>query len=304
MKGVFCRIIVGLYLCSSISAAQSLDDALVSAANDIAEKCDAKTILVIDDFESPSKNMTLYIREQVADLIYSADGLIQLVTRERMDLVEKELEFQNSGKVSEQTILSAAERLGARSVVFGRFEELNRAYMLRIRMLDVKTAAYLFRKTYEISRSSKTEQLLGRAAVWYKAAIGLQVEANKNSLDAIAPAVGFTFDYGLARKFALGAKIIASYDSNEKDNTLFVVEPLLTARLYLVSPTGEPLAGLFFEGEGGYSLLFVNSEMTSVFNAGGTVGFRFVFNQFYVEPELRCGYPYLFGIGLGAGLRF
>ena len=91
---------------------------------------------------------------------------------------------------------------------------------------------------------------------------------------------------------------------NEKDNTLFVVEPLLTARLYLVSPTGEPLAGLFFEGEGGYSLLFVNSEMTGVFNAGGAVGFRFVFNQFYVEPELRCGYPYLFGIGLGAGLRF
>ena len=37
--------------------------------------------------------MTLYIREQLADSIFAEDGLLQIVTREHMDKVEKELKF-------------------------------------------------------------------------------------------------------------------------------------------------------------------------------------------------------------------
>ena len=304
MKRRFLKILLFMFFCSGAFAAQSLDEAIATSASDIAEKCDAKSILVIDDFDSPSGDMTLYIREQIADAIYSEDGLIQIVTRERMDIVEKELQFQNSGVVSEKTILSVAERLGAKSVVFGKFEELNGGYMLRIRMLDVKTAAYLFRKTYEISRSAKTEQLLGRAEVWYKAAIGACIEANKNSLDFIAPALGVAFDYGLTRRLSVGAKLVASYDSHEKDNTLFIMEPLFTARFYLVSPTGEPTSGLFLEGLGGASILLVNSDTTAVGNIGGGIGYRFSLGSFYIEPAFRAGYPYLFGIGMSAGIRF
>ena len=303
MKRYFIFVLL-IFFIKTAFASQNLDEALFIAATDIAEKCEAKAILVIDDFESPSKAMTLYIREQLADLIYSEDGLIQIATREHMDLIEKEMQFQNSGIVSADTILSVAERLGAESVVFGKLDELNGGYILRVRMLDIKTASYKFRKTYEIARSSKTEQLLGREAVWYKAAIGAHIEANKNSLDFIAPAVGITFDYGLARKFSLGAKLIASYDIQEKDNTLFIMEPLFAIRCYLVSPSGEPVSGLFIEGQAGISLIFVNSEMTNTFNAGGAIGFRFVSNNFYIEPIFRGGYPYLFGLGITTGFRF
>ena len=189
-------IIISILLSSSVFAKTSIDQAITNAAVDIADKSSAKTILMIDDFESPTPAMTLYIREQLADTIFAEDGLIQIVTREHMDKIEKELKFQNSGVVSEKTILSVAERLGARFVVFGKLEEFNSGFILRVRMLDVKTGAYLFRKTYEFGYSQKTAQLLGNASTYKKVAIGGIGEINKNSIAFVAPAAGVTFDVG------------------------------------------------------------------------------------------------------------
>lgn len=304
MKRRFLKLLQFIFLCSSSFAAKSLDETLNIVASDIVEKCDADSILVIDDFESPAEEMTFYIREQIADLIYHEDGLVQIVTRDKMDIIEKELIFQNSGKVIERTIVSIAERLGAQFVIFGKFEELDDEYILRIRMLDIKTAAYLFRKTYKVSRSLKIEQLLGRASVWHKASIGNILEINKNSLEFISPSIGIVFNYGLTRNFSVGVNFITSFDLYEKNNSVLTVESLLTSRFYLVSPTGEPLSGLFLEAMGGLSFLFINSELDNAVNAGGAIGFRFVLNKIYVEPVLRAGYPYLFGAGVGAGIRF
>ena len=49
-----------------------------------------------------------------------------------MDKIEKELKFQNTGLVSEKTIISVAERLGAKFIVFGKLEEFNGSYILRV----------------------------------------------------------------------------------------------------------------------------------------------------------------------------
>ena len=297
-------IIITILLSSSVFAKTSIDQAITNAAVDIADKCNAKSILMIDDFESPTPAMTLYIREQLADTIFAEDGLIQIVTREHMDKIEKELKFQNSGVVSEKTILSVAERLGARFVVFGKLEELNSGFILRVRMLDVKTGAYLFRKTYEFGYSQKTAQLLGNASTYKKVAIGGIGEINKNSIEFVAPAAGIAFDFSLWRKFSVGAKILLSYDYREKQNQIFTIETLGTLRYYIVSFSGEPVSGIYLEAQGGISSLIVDSKLKTVFNAGGAAGYRFTLGSFYIEPELRFGYPYMCGAGLAAGMRF
>ncbi len=282
----------------------TLDGAITKAAVDITGKCDAKSILVIDDFESPSQAMTLYIREQLADSIFAEEELVQIVTRENMDKVEKEFEFQNSGVASEKTILSVAERLGARFIIFGKMEEFNSSYILRVRMLDVKSGAYIFRKTYEFQYSQKTEQLLGRAPNYKKVSLSFLLEANKNSLDFIAPSAGFSFDYSPWRKISIGVNAAASYDIYEKNNDLLTLEVLGTLRFYIASLTGEPVTGIYTELQAGTSLFFVNSNIKPVFNCGSSIGYRFALNNFFIEPEIRFGYPYLFGWGIYVGMRF
>ena len=158
-RRVYCIFVLFIFsFC--LYAKPTIDEAISNAAVDIADKCEANSILVIDDFASPTSKMTLYIREQLADSIFSEDGLLQIVTREHMDKIEKELNFQNSGIVNEKTILSVAERLGAQFLIFGKIEESNNGYMLRVRILDIKTGSYLFRKTYNVKQSQKTEELL------------------------------------------------------------------------------------------------------------------------------------------------
>ena len=297
-------VLVSTFFCCSVFAKEKIDNVIVRAAEDIVQKCDAKSILVIDDFESPTKKMTLYIREQLADSIYAEDGLLKIVTREHMDVAEKELKFQNSGVVSEKTILSVAERLGARFAVFGKLEEFNSGFILRVRMLDVKTGAYLFRKTYEFGYSQKTAQLLGNASTYKKVAIGGIGELNKNSIQFVAPAVGATFDFSLWRKFSVGAKVLLSYDYHEKQNQIFTIETLGTLRYFIVSFSGEPVSGIYLETQGGISAISVDSKLKTVFNAGGATGYRFTLGSFYIEPELRFGYPYICGAGIAAGMRF
>ena len=221
-----------------------------------------------------------------------------------MDKIEKELKFQSSGLVSDSTALSIGERLGAHEIIFGSLEELDNQYLLQIRMLDVSQGAYSLFKTYEISRSAKTEQLLHHAATIYKSSIGLLVEMNKNSISNVSPAAGISFDYSILRRLSLGAKVIVSYDVFEKNNSILTIEPLGLIRWYVVSPSGEPSAGLFIEGECGPELLFVNSKIKTNISGGLSLGFRFTYNNFYFEPSLRGGYPYLFGAGINGGFRF
>lgn len=138
----------------------------------------------------------------------------------------------------------------------------------------------------------------------YKSSLGFIAEANKNSLSNVSPAVGISFDYSATRQFSLGAKVLVSYDFLEKKNTIYAIEPLAFARGYLVSPTGEPSAGLFVEGQGGADIVLVNNEIKKAFSAGLALGFRIPIGDFYFEPILRGGYPYMFGAGIGAGFRF
>lgn len=290
-------------LCFAATKAASLDETLETVSQEIAKRAEKNEIIAVLNFTSETDEMSTYISNKLIENIFE-NSTLQVVTRQNMDKVEKELEFQSSGLVSDSTALSIAQRLGAHKIIFGSLEELDNKYSLQVRMLAVESGSYSLFKTYEISRSSKTEQLLHHAATIYKSSIGFIIEANKNSLSAVAPAAGISFDYSVLRRLSLGVKTLISYDFYEKDNSVYAVEPLAFARWYVVSPTGEPSAGLFAEAQIGAELLLVNSSFTNTTSAGGAIGFRMAGGNFYFEPFLRGGYPYIFGAGINTGFRF
>lgn len=294
---------ISLLICFQCFAKQNIDEVLSNISQDIVRRCAPKEIIAILDFTTQTEEMSAYINSQLISTISETSSL-RIVTRQHMDKIEKELKFQSSGLVSDSTALSIGERLGAHEIIFGSLEELDNQYLLQIRMLDVSQGAYSLFKTYEISRSAKTEQLLHHAATIYKSSIGLLVEMNKNSISNVSPAAGISFDYSILRRLSLGAKVIVSYDVFEKNNSILTIEPLGLIRWYVVSPSGEPSAGLFIEGECGPEVLFVNSKIKTNISGGLSLGFRFTYNNFYFEPSLRGGYPYLFGAGINGGFRF
>lgn len=299
------KFILLLVFCFSfpIFAKEKLDVSLQRVSSDVSVRVSSKTILCVLDFASKSKEMGEYIRDSLISS-FAENPNIRIVTRQNMDKINKELDYQYSGYVSDETALSLCKRLGAQEIVFGQIDELDNGYILHVKMLDVETGSYALFKKYEVARSSKTEQLLHHAATIYKSSLGLIVEANKNSVAGVAPAGGISFDYSVTRRFSLGVKALVSYDAFEKDNTIYAIEPLGFLRWYVVSPSGEPSAGLFVEGQGGAELLLVNSGFKTAGSAGMALGFRIPAGNFYFEPVIRGGYPYMFGAGVSAGFRF
>ena len=299
---IIVAILTFILFSSFIFSQEKIDSIILKVANDVSSKCNSKTILCILDFNSPSQDLSEYIQTELTSHV--TENGMKVVTRSNMDKVDNELNYQLSGFISDETALSICKRLGANAIVFGQIKELDNKYNLQVRLLDVESASYILFKTYVFSRSSKSEQLLGRAANYYKMSIGIFAEVNKNSISYIAPAAGIYFDYSFFRKISLGGKLIASYDAFEKENTVYSLEPLAVLRVYLVSPSGEPSTGFYLEGTGGADIIFSNENVHTVFDAGAGFGFRKEFDSFYIEPMARFGYPYIFEIGFGTGLRF
>ena len=282
---------------------EKIDSVIQKTGLDIVNVVNNRPIICILNFSSPTQEMSDYVQTQLTSVVMET-GRAQVVTRSNMDKIDKELKFQSSGLVSDDTALSICKRLGANAIVFGEITELDNKCDLSLRMLNVESASYILFKTYSFSRSSKTEQLLGRAQNYCKSSLGLILEGNKNSVSAVAPAVGLYFDYNFTRKFSAGIKALLSYDAFYKESSIYTLEPIAFFRLYLVSPSGESSTGLFIEADGGASLIFVDSDAKISFSGGATLGFRKELNSFYLEPSLRLGYPYIFGAGINAGLRF
>lgn len=153
--------------CFAAQKKNSIDETLDLVSKEIVSRCSKNEIVAVLNFLTETKEMDEYVQNGLTASIFE-NSTLQVVTRQNMDKVEKELKFQNSGLVSDNTALSIGERLGAHKIIFGSLEELDNKYILQIKMLNVEKGLYVLFKKYEISRSSKTEQLLHHAATIYK----------------------------------------------------------------------------------------------------------------------------------------
>jgi len=134
-----------------------------------------------------------------------------------------------------------------------------------------------------------------------KMAAGAGLELNLNARDTVAMGFPFTFDYNLpinAAPFAAGANVIVS--SGFAGAT--VLELAVVFRWYFL---GSGYTGFFAQADLGAYLIFEDKETYPFFLGGLRAGYRLPFgSRFYAEPHFRLGYPFVFGVGALAGIRF
>ena len=115
---------------------------------------------------------------------------------------------------------------------------------------------------------------------------------------------GFALAYG--KKTSIGLKGVFFFDEAK---VLDVLEIHLLFRLYLLK--GNDNKGLFFQFTGGPAIFFPREHeiilpaQIGMFSAGIALGWRFLLgNTFFIEPQVRGGYPFIMGGSLSAGFRF
>jgi hypothetical protein len=131
-----------------------------------------------------------------------------------------------------------------------------------------------------------------------RAAVSIGPEWNMNSRKNFAGGAILGFDYNLGSSFALGINAAAS-------NNFFgitVIEPAALFRWYFLP---DDHTGWFVQADIGAYLIFEDGEITTLFMGGLKGGIRLPFgDMFFVEPYGRIGYPFAFGIGVMAGIKF
>jgi hypothetical protein len=108
------------------------------------------------------------------------------------------------------------------------------------------------------------------------------------------------YDKQLFTHFGLGLLLTISSDFG----TFNSMEPEVFGRWYFLD-MGIPGGGLFLQEDMGIRLTSDNFEFTPAFLGGLSLGFRYAFKykDYYVEPYVRGGYPFMFGVGLRGGVR-
>jgi len=131
-----------------------------------------------------------------------------------------------------------------------------------------------------------------------KVALGIGPEWNMDSRANFAMGAVFGFDVNLPKSLALGFTVTGSNNFGG----ISVLEPAALFRWYFLG-TGH--TGFFIQADLGAFLIFEDGDITPMFLGGLRGGYRFaLMPHFYVEPFGRIGYPFAFGIGAIAGLKF
>jgi len=132
-----------------------------------------------------------------------------------------------------------------------------------------------------------------------KMSVGAGAEWNMASRHDFAGGAVLNFLYNLPGSTAVGL----SFTGSMNFNNIYVLEPAFLVRHYF---SQEHYSGFFIQYDTGAFIAFEKKGITPMVKSGLTGGYRFLLGSsfFYIEPYGRAGYPFAFGLGAMAGVRF
>jgi hypothetical protein len=133
----FCLGLVNLY------AIDTLEEAIDRVSRYIVDRSPASSVVAIVSIKSDSYSLSEYIMDRIPDYVIRNTKSITFVDRSKLDLIQQEIDFQYSGEVSEETMVSIGNKTGAQIIATGTISEVGDAYNFSVKLLDVQTAILL-----------------------------------------------------------------------------------------------------------------------------------------------------------------
>jgi TolB-like protein len=155
--GIKSTLLAIVLLCTAITAfgqeTVTLDEAINDSMSYFVERLQPGTKVAVLNFNAYPAVADYVIEEITVSLVN--DGNLTVVDRSELELLRKEMDFQLSGEVSDESAQSIGKKLGAQTVISGSLSQLGAAWRMRIRALEVETAAVQGIKTYTVRKPSK-----------------------------------------------------------------------------------------------------------------------------------------------------
>jgi tetratricopeptide (TPR) repeat protein len=137
----------------------SLEEAIEQSAAALAADLPAGTRVAIVAFDSEHENLSGYIMDELGGAL--AEGELEVADRRNLPVVYKELNFQMSGDVSEETAVSIGKFLGAEYVISGQLIKSGDSYRYRLSSINVETAVLESSARFDVRNSRAMSRLIG-----------------------------------------------------------------------------------------------------------------------------------------------
>jgi TolB-like protein len=131
--------------------AVTLDRGLGNAVKYFAERLEKGNKIVVLNFSAPTARLAEYVAEELTAGFVN-NGSWTVVDRNNLELLQQEMQFQLSGEVDDDTVLSIGKKLGAQIIISGSMEAVGNLFRLRVRAISVETAAIKGINTANIQR--------------------------------------------------------------------------------------------------------------------------------------------------------
>lgn len=118
----------------------NIDDIIAKSFNMISKNIPDRTIVAVVNISSSDIKTSEYVIDELT-LLFVNSGKYDVVDRVSLDIIRNEQNFQMTGEVDDNSIISIGHILGAGVVITGNIDEEGNRLMLKV--LDVKTARIL-----------------------------------------------------------------------------------------------------------------------------------------------------------------
>jgi TolB-like protein len=142
----------------------TIDQAIRSSAEQIEARLARDTRVVVLSFDSPSERLSRYILDEMMT-VFVNNHYLSVVDRAHIELIQREMAFQMSGDVSDDSAQRIGQLLGAQSIITGSIEDLGPHYVIRFRTIGVETAAVQVLSRIDVRKDIQIANLMGQPGI-------------------------------------------------------------------------------------------------------------------------------------------
>jgi hypothetical protein len=158
--------LISLLLCTGIAFAADLQTALKETAEQFSASLKPKSVVAIIGIHSESPVLSDFMLDELTLRLVQLKKLT-IADRANLEAIKKEMSFQLSGEVGDESIQQLGAKIGAETVIQGTVKQLGKSarYTLTIRALDVTTAAVTDMYRANVEPNEIEASMLGVKAV-------------------------------------------------------------------------------------------------------------------------------------------
>ena len=159
-------IFISLLLCAGLAFATDLQTALKETAEQFSASLKPKSVVAIIGIHSESPVLSDFMLDELTLRLVQLKKLT-IADRANLEAIKKEMSFQLSGEVGDESIQQLGAKIGAETVIQGTVKQLGKSarYTLTIRALDVTTAAVTDMYRANVEPNEIEASMLGVKAV-------------------------------------------------------------------------------------------------------------------------------------------